>query len=257
MVGYSIMSSVGSVLPIAKLANLTGDRLIFAPRQEYVATLPVRLDAIRTVLKDVFDVSPARVIQTGYEKFGRDADDRPCSDRTGLDVVHELAFQPAQSREVDDFAARFLQSLACMTQPDASCEASLASKASGFHFVRTDEVAKGRGVCAVDGAHEKLFSRAPRSNGVGFLPYLPGNYFPYAHHRRLFVSADDSFMKAHTMLDWPVCPGVMLRCQVLTDKTQLLYSALYGGAFHRSAEAHSMIADLVLNEIARALAQSP
>jgi hypothetical protein len=41
---------------------------------------------------------------------------------------------------------------------------------------------------------------------------------------------------------------------VLTDRLQLVFAALYSGAFHRTAEAHAIVADAVLNDVARALA---
>jgi hypothetical protein len=73
-------------------------------------------------------------------------------------------------------------------------------------------------------------------NGDGFEPYLPFYYTPYSHRTRLFRTPNDAFLTANTHREGTI----------LVDKLQPAFAALYSGAFHPTAEAHSIVADYTM-----------
>jgi len=100
-------------------------------------------------------------------------------------------------------------------------------------------------------------SRAARltrldQDGSAFTPYRPGEALPYASRQRLFVTINDAFLRSNTQIDWPGC-SVGQFCPPIQDFVQIASSGLYGGAFHRNAEGHAVVADQVMNQYVRAM----
>jgi hypothetical protein len=123
------------------------------------------------------------------------------------------------------------------------CPAALATgRGTGFHLV-TEHLAKfaKRGICARDPKRTLADGRMmgmPRLNQMTseFEPYSPAAYLPYAHHWRLFRTANDAFLTANTHRE-----GI-----AIIDIIQPAYAGLYSGAMHPTAEGHSMVADSVM-----------
>jgi hypothetical protein len=78
----------------------------------------------------------------------------------------------------------------------------------------------------------------PRKSRVSdtFEPYSPANTLPYAHHWRLIRNPNDAFLAANLHREG-ISPF---------DLLQPAYAALCSGAFHPSAEGHSVVADHVI-----------
>jgi hypothetical protein len=198
------------------------------------------------------------VVQTSYERIPVDEHDQPCGGARGLDVFEGFSFDHTKVANALVFGKQFLNRLQCATSPIPAlgCLHGDYTTATKFHFVDIGTRFKGRGICAASPSEAVQFV-VPHKNADGseFLGFQPENFFPYAHHTRLFVSADDSFLTANTQAGYPGCTD-FAKCPPPLDRLQLVWRALFGGAFHRSAEAHAIVADAVLNSWARAVVDS-
>jgi len=70
-----------------------------------------------------------------------------------------------------------------------------------------------------------------------FAPHLPSEFRPYASRTRLFRTPNDAFLTGNTHATPPI---------PLFDIIQPAVAALYGGAFHPTAQAHAIVADKVM-----------
>lgn len=260
LVGYSIIDSTYDIAPIAKVIEIfTGERMTFAPVESYLSMLAPRLQAVKAAFVDQIGVRPQQVVQTGYESMQVDAQGKLCgldpsTATLGMGVHDALRFSPERLKAVDAFSKRFFERLRCVAKREGGCPEGLASgEGTGFSFVTEHQPQfEGRGICAARPGERADFV-VPRLDGPrGFKPYNPSRYLPYLHRNRLFVSSDDAFMTANTHDVRPNCRFGDLRCQWPTDETQLFMAAMYSGAFHRTAEAHAIVADAVLNSVVRA-----
>ena len=242
LVGYAIMQDQSS---IALIMAMAGD-LFFAPKDHYLPMLDTRMAAAGKAFSELLGVAPSNVLHTGYERFQVNAQDNLCSGGAGLDVHKNFGFIDSRIGEVDVFARKFFDRLECLDNGH-KCAAGVA-QTSGFNFVATPaDRFKGRGICAALAEEREAF-HTPRTSPDGFKPFMPHLYLPYAHKRRLFVSPSDAYMTANSHDLRPGCHA-STRCQLSSDLTQLGFAALYSGAFHRTAEAHAIVADEVLKRV--------
>ncbi len=124
-----------------------------------------------------------------------------------------------------------------------NCPQGLATgTGTGFRLI-TDHLAEfaRRGVCARDPQRALIdqvnmgMPRMARMAGE-FQPYSPAAALPYGHRWRLVHNPNDAFLTANTHREG-VSPF---------DILQPAYAALYSGAFHPTAEGHSIVADHVM-----------
>jgi hypothetical protein len=141
--------------------------------------------------------------------------------------------------------------LRCTTQPDKTCGPGW-DHPTGFQYIDTKAPFANRGVCAFADEAESAEGQMPRADTAGssFAPFLPSQFLPYAPRRRLFVTVNDSYLKANTQIDCAGDCGVTL-LPPIADRLQLAMAGLYGGAFHRSAEGHAVVADAIMDEFLR------
>ena len=242
---YAVTESAGDVAPIAVWV---GHQIRFSPKisSAYLEILDERLEALRTALADGFGVAPSRVLQTAYEPLQYDETGELCGTfpTVGLDIAPRFKFNRERMSEVSAFHQRLLQRLQCLADArSGDCPTGLATGAgTGFHLI-TDHLAAfaKRGVCARDPAHvqtDQSMMVIPRRSLTTqeFTPYLPSATLPYAHRWRLFHTPNDAFLTAHTHRE-SISPF---------DVLQPAYAALYGGAFHPTAEGHAIVADYVV-----------
>jgi len=246
LVGHSIMDSSGDLADVATLMELfTKQRMTFPPVNSYLPMLDARLLATRDAITKLLGVAPDKVVQTSYERMQVNENDALCAGARGMEAHNRFAFRAERLSKVDEYATKFFKRLACLAAAGADCPADVHGH-TGFNFVTSQQPRfAGRGVCAA-GASEIGDFVVPRENGGAFGPYRPDIYLPYAHKRRLFVSVDDAFMTANSHDERPNCSFWGQPCAWPTDKVQLGFAALYSGAFHRTAEAHAIVADEVL-----------
>jgi hypothetical protein len=171
----------------------------------------------------------------------------------GLDVAPKLRFHQDRLREVSDFHTRLMRRMDCIASAKgANCPVDLATGAgTGFHLI-SDHVGAfaRRGLCARDPQRAQLdqaMMAVPRrtlSSGA-FAPYSPAATLPYGKRWRLFHSPNDAFLTANTHRE-DISPF---------DVLQPAYAALYGGAFHPTAEGHAVVADHVVRHARTVLEQ--
>ncbi|BBF94253.1 hypothetical protein [Blastochloris tepida] len=242
---YSVTESAADVAPIAVWV---GHEIRFPPSVAdiYLEALDERLQAVKQALGDGFGVAPARVVQTHYEPLQFDETGQLCGSlpALGLDVAPNLRLSRQRLREVSAFHAKLAQRLGCITSSrGADCPLDLATGAgTGFHLVGDHLAAFGRrGLCARDPQRlqiDQAMMAVPRrslSSGE-FVPYSPAAALPYGKRWRLFHTPNDAFLTANTHRE-DISPF---------DVLQPVYAALYGGAFHPTAEGHAVVADHVV-----------
>jgi hypothetical protein len=260
LVTYAMTEGAGDIAPIV---GLVGHELRFAPSvsEVYLRVLDRRIKAIKDALSDGFGVDPSRVLQNAYEPIQFDETGNVCGAQPtlGLDVHPKLKYSRERVGEVSNFVHALQVRLECITDGrKAGCPAGLATGAgTGFRLI-TDHVAEflKRGVCARDPQKalvDQVNMGMPRMSRAAddFVPYSPAGALPYAHHWRLARNPNDTFLAANTHREG-ISPF---------DDLQPPYAALYSGAFHPSAEGHSIVADHVLRHVnemleKRALAQN-
>lgn len=260
LVAYAMTESAADLAPIV---GLVGHELRFAPNvsEVYLRVLDRRMRAVKDALSDGFGIDPSRVLQNAYEPIQFDETGNVCGSQPtlGLDVHPKLRYSRDRTLEVSNFVRELQGKLECMTDGrKAGCPSGLATGAgTGFHLI-TDHVAEfaKRGVCARDPQKalvDQVNMNIPRLAHTTdeWVPYSPSGVLPYAHHWRLARNPNDTFLAGNTHREG-ISPF---------DDLQPAYAALYSGAFHPSAEGHSIVADHVLRHVnelleKRALAQN-
>ncbi len=266
MVASGILKSAGDAAPVAQISEwLGGGKFMFAPVRAYLTMVRERLQIAAGAIETLLDVDAAQVVQTDYENLAVDENGRRCSGTAGLDGVSRFRFQPQALQKVVDYVLGvpshhhqigFFDVLRCTTRPDWTCGPGWDNP-TRFQFVDTQKPFAGRGVCAFADSAERTEGRMPRADaaGDGFVPTSPADFLPYAPRRRLFVTMNDSYLKANTQIDCPFgfsCASGLTVLPPIADRLQLVMASLYGGAFHRTAEGHAAVADAMMNQFLRA-----
>jgi hypothetical protein len=169
--------------------------------------------------------------------------------------VHpNFSYSRARVSEVSTFARDLQVRMECIADArKPGCPAGLATgQGTGFRFV-TEHLPEfnKRGLCARDPARafvDQVNMGMPRMSRAtqSFEPYSPANTLPYGHRWRLVRNPNDAFLIANTHRE-----GISL-----FDLLQPAYAALYSGAFHPTAEGHSIVADHVLKYAKDVLAKN-
>jgi lysophospholipase L1-like esterase len=248
LVAYAMTESASDLAPIV---GLVGHEVRFGPNvaQAYLRVLDRRMRAVKDALHDAFGVEPTRVLQNAYEPIQFDETGNVCGalPTIGLDVHPKLKYSRERTQEVSGFVRDLQNRMACITNASNSgCPAGLATgSGTGFELI-TDHVAEfaRHGVCARDPQKalvDQVNMNVPRLSHTSdtWVPYSPAVALPYAHHWRLARNPNDSFLSANTHLEG-ISPF---------DDLQPAYAALYSGAFHPTAEGHSIVADHVLRHV--------
>jgi hypothetical protein len=254
LAAYTFLDSAGD---LAALARVREGKLRFGPRvaETYLDALDLRFDAMRKALEAGFGVAPARVIQVSYEPMQYDEGQRLCGNdpvraTIGMDVHAKFRFHAERTREVAGFVDKLFDRLQCMTERRQGCPQTLRTgEGTGFTLV-TDHQPEfvRRGVCALGPADfGGLRTRMPRIviGSTEFSPTSPADYRPYASRVRLFRTPNDAFLTAHTHAGGQI---------PLLDILQPAIAALYGGAFHPTAQGHALVADHVMPHARRIVA---
>jgi len=248
LVAYAMTESAADIAPIV---GLVGHELRFSPAvsQNYLRVLDRRMKAVKDALSDGFGVDPSRVLQNAYEPIQFDETGNVCGAQPtlGLDVHPKLKYSRERTQEVSNFVRDLQGRLECITDGrKPNCPAGLATgNGTGFRLI-TDHVAEfaKRGVCARDPQKalvDQVNMNVPRMSRAAseFVPYSPAGALPYAHHWRLARNPNDTFLAGNTHREG-ISPF---------DDLQPAYAALYSGAFHPTAEGHSIVADHVLRHV--------
>jgi len=245
LVMYAMTESAGDLAPIA---SLVGSQIRFAPdvSRAYLNVLDRRMKAVKAALSDGFGIDASRVLQTAYEPIQYDETGGACGlqPTLGLDVHPKFAYNRNRVIEVSNFAHEMDTRLACIADARRpGCPQNLVTGAgTGFKLIadHVPEFAK-RGMCSRDPRRafaDQMAMAMPRKSHTTdeFVPYSPAAWIPYAAHWRLVRDPNDSFLTANTHRE-----GISL-----FDILQPTFASLYSGAFHPTAEGHSIVADHVV-----------
>jgi hypothetical protein len=245
----AMYASTESARDLAPIASLIGSEIRFGPEvsRTYLGVLDKRLRAVKDALSDGFGVEPSRVVQNAYEPIQFDETGQLCGalPTLGMDVHPALKINRARLQEVSEVARDLQTRLECTasTSKGRNCPAGLATgSGTGFRFVNEHiaDFAK-RGLCARNPSRalaDQIAMGMPRRSKASdeFMPYSPAYALPYGPRWRLIHNPNDAFLTANTHREG-ISPF---------DILQPAYSALYSGAFHPTAEAHSIVADRVM-----------
>jgi hypothetical protein len=248
---YVILKSVGD---IAWVGNFVDSKMRYGPEiaDAHLNVLDQRIQALKVALKEDFAVEPSKVIHTSYERIQDDETGALCGIHSGfgLDVHNKFSFHADHLEKTAEFLGRLLARLQCITSKGEGCPQNLKT-GDGTKFtlvtMHQDEF-KRRGVCA-RGPDDNggALMQIPRDTNGGFEPYNPADFHPYASRTRLFRSPNDAFLTANSHREG----------QLITDRMQPAFAALYSGAIHPTAQAHSIVADYVFKEANRILKENP
>ena len=220
-------------------------------------TLPQSFARLRTALKPLVGGNLARVV---YVSYGHPAmnGDQPCpGGRDGLDVHPSFNADGRKLKLVTDFVMnQFMPKLHAL----ARCERGVVCgnpETDRMTFIDTHQDAFARHGLCVRASDDPEFDRDCFSpDGKSFdpdpvtaassplvCPRRPSEFRPYAPRARWIRTANDSYFTAMT---FPRGLPSTMQPSNIHDAAWGALSAVYGGAFHPTAEGHAVMADAAL-----------
>lgn len=241
-----------------------GGQLATVPQSQAILDrdFPNNFAKLRNALKPLVDGDLSRVV---YVSYGHPAmqGDAPCpGGRDGLDVHPSFTADGPRLQRVTEFVlTRFLPKLKAL----ARCEAgSKCADRDRMTFVDSHQMEfANHGICARSPA-DPVFDRECFSpDGKSFesdvvasatsplvCSLRPSEFRPYASRARWIRTANDSYFTAMT---YPLGVSSTMQPSNIHDASWGALSAVYGGAFHPSAEGHAAMADAALPAVRRVL----
>lgn len=245
-----------------------GGQLATVPQAQTILDreLPANFGKLRNALKPLVGGNLSRVV---YVSYGHPAmyGDEPCpGGRDGLDIHPAFSADSNRLKGVTDFVLnRFLPRVKAL----ARCEAGprCAGDTDRMTFVDSHQAEfTQHGICARS-PQDPEFDRAcfsPDGNsfeadpvqaatGPLVCPLRPSEFRPYAPRARWIRTANDSYFTAMT---YPRGLPATMQPSNIHDASWGAMSAVYGGAFHPSAEGHAAMADAALPSVRAVLGLS-
>ena len=220
-------------------------------------TLPQNFAKLRAALKPLVGGDLARVVYVSYGHPAM-AGDQPCpGGRDGLDVHPSFNADGRKLRLVTDFVLnRFMPKLQAL----ARCERGVVctnAETDRMTFIDAHQDAFAQHGLCVRSENDPEFDRDCFSpDGKSFdpdpvaaatsplvCPRRPSEFRPYARRARWIRTPNDSYFTAMT---FPRALPSTMQPSNIHDASWGALSAVYGGAFHPSAEGHAAMADAAL-----------
>jgi hypothetical protein len=219
--------------------------------------LPESFARLRAALKPMLGGEMSRAV---FVSYGQPAmrGDTPCpGGRDGLDVHPAFTADAGRLRRVAEFTStRFLPRLRELARCEAGVKCADPS-ADRMTFVDAHQPAFAQhGVCVRSSNDPEFDRECFSSEGKSFDPdpvaavtsplvcsMRPSDFRPYAPRARWIRTANDSYFTAMT---FPGAMPTVMQPSDIHDATWGALSAVYGGAFHPSAEGHAVMADAAL-----------
>jgi lysophospholipase L1-like esterase len=219
--------------------------------------LPQSFGELRAALKPLVGGDLARVVYTSYGPPAMQGDASCPGGRGGLDVHPAFTADATRLQRVTDFTlAKFLPKLKAL----ARCEGGTICKtpdSDRMTFVDSHQADFARhGFCARAEDDPEFDRDCFLENGESFDPdpvsaataplacsRRPNEFRPYASRARWVRTANDSYFTAMTFAR--ALPASTQPSNI-HDAAWGAMSAVYGGAFHPSAEGHAAMADAAL-----------
>jgi lysophospholipase L1-like esterase len=218
---------------------------------------PKNFGRLRAALKPLLGGDLARVVFVSYGHPAMQGD-APCpGGRDGLDVHPAFTVDAPRMRQVSEFVtANFLPELRALARCEADVKcASPATDRMTFVDSHQQEFLN-HGFCARSPTDPEFDRDCFRSDGNSFdpdpvsaaiaplaCPRRPSEFRPYAPRARWIRTANDSYFTAMT---FPRALSSTMQPSNIHDPTWGALSAVYGGAFHPSAEGQAAMADAAL-----------
>ncbi len=220
--------------------------------------LPDEFAQLRTALKPFVGGNLARVVYVSYANPAEQSADKPCpGGQDGLDVHPAFGADPERLRATAEFVdTKFLPKLKMLATCDGNkiCRDPMTDRMT---FADSHQAAfASHGMC-VHAPNDPDFDRDCLSpDGKSFETDLTkaadnpmacgrpaSDYQPYMPRGRWIRTANDSYFTAMT---YPEGMPAMLKPSDIHDALWGVFSAVYGGAVHPTAEGYAVMADAAL-----------
>ena len=226
--------------------------------------LPGSFAKLRTALKPLVGGNLSRVV---YVSYGHPAmqGDAPCpGGRDGLDIHPAFTADATRMKNVTDFVlTKFLPTVKALARCEAGPKCANPDT-DRMIFVDSHQAAfANHGICVRSPDDPEFDRECFSAEGNSFEPDLvasassplvcalrPNEFRPYAPRARWIRTANDSYFTAMT---YPRGLSSTMQPSNIHDATWGAMSAVYGGAFHPSAEGHAVMADAALPAVRAAL----
>jgi lysophospholipase L1-like esterase len=236
-----------------------GGQLATVPQAQAILDreFPQEFARLRNALKPLVGGNLARVIYVSYGHPAM-AGGAPCpGGRDGLDIHPAFTADGARLRNVTDFVLnRFLPRVKALARCEAGPKcANPDTDRMSFVDMHQPEFAE-HGICARSPQDPEFDRECFKADGTSFdpdpvsapnaplvCPLRPSEFRPYAPRARWIRTANDSYFTAMT---YPRGLPVTMQPSNIHDASWGAMSAVYGGAFHPSAEGHAVMADAAL-----------
>jgi hypothetical protein len=243
-----------------------GGQLATVPQAQVVLEreYPTNFAKLRNSLKPLVGGNLSRVV---YVSYGHPALEggAPCpGGRDGLDIHPAFNADETRLKNVTDFVlTKFLPKVKALARCEAGSRcANPDTDRMTFVDAHQAEFAD-HGICARSNddpqfdiecfsAEGKSFEADPVVGATSPLvcPLRPSEFRPYAPRARWIRTANDSYFTAMT---YPRGLSSTMQPSNIHDASWAAMSAVYGGAFHPSAEGHAVMADAALPAAREAL----
>ncbi|MEA3027675.1 MAG: hypothetical protein QOF91_2960 [Alphaproteobacteria bacterium] len=225
---------------------------------------PDNFAKLRTTLKPLVGGNLSRVV---YVSYGHPAmqGDAPCpGGRDGLDVHPAFTADGPRLKNVTDFVlTKFLPKVKALARCETGPKCANPDT-DRMTFVDSHQAEfANHGICARSPQDPEFDRECFSAEGKSFEPdpvaaasaplvcsLRPSEFRPYAPRARWIRTANDSYF---TAMAYPRGLSSAMQPSNIHDATWGALSAVYGGAFHPSAEGHAAMADAALPAAREAL----
>ncbi len=235
-----------------------GGQLATVPQAQTILDreFPANFAKLRTALKPLVGGKLSRVVYVSYGHPAM-AENAPCpGGRDGLDIHPAFTADEARLKNVTSFVlTKFMPRLKALAQCEAGTRCSGDADRMTFVDSHQTEFAD-HGICARSNDDPDFDRECFSFEGNSFEPdpvaastaplvcsLRPSEFRPYAPRARWIRTANDSYFTAMT---YPRGLPSTMQPSNIHDASWGAMSAVYGGAFHPSAEGHAVMADAAL-----------
>lgn len=243
-----------------------GGQLATVPQAQAILDrdFPNNFVKLRNALKPLVGGNLSRVVYVSYGHPAMDGGEPCTGGRDGLDIHPAFTADEKRLKNVTDFVlTKFLPRVKALARCEAGARCtSPATDSMTFVDAHQAEFAN-HGICSRSNDDPQFDIECFSSEGKNFesdpvagatAPLVcsmrPSEFRPYAPRARWIRTANDSYFTAMT---YPRGLSSTMQPSNIHDATWGAMSAVYGGAFHPSAEGHAAMADAALPAAREAL----
>lgn len=210
---------------------------------EKLQSLPQRYDALAKAFSLYLGLpegAQRNVLITSYPDMAYGEDGKTiCKGSAGMEVFPAFQFDANRVQKIEGLSEQLY--------------ATLQKSATSHGWTLVDdyrEAFKSHGLCAVATGKSDTANilSMPFYGLLGWSPFKPSEYRPYASRQRWVRTPNDAFMTVNYH-QRAFGRGQCINLGAIVENPfQLFLAGTYGGAFHPTAEGHAVIADSVLRQ---------